>query len=377
MSIYFNSIRTALFAFIFIAAMIMIPTMIVQYRKYGSVSSQRSLILYGFLFYIIAAYCLVILPLPARDSVHTSYREMMQLIPFTFISDFMRETVLRISDPSTYLSALSQGVVTQVIFNIFLTIPFGMFLRYYFKKSLTQTIVYSLLLSLFFELTQLSGLYFIYSGPYRLFDVDDLLLNTLGGVVGYYLAPLLQVFFPSKEDLDKMSYLKGQEVTYSRRLLAYFIDITILSVINSVLEMILTLFSLNYSLKFINIFIFIIYYAIVPVIRNKATLGQRIVKIKVVYREDKKWFSMILRAILIYVTLNLNSVFIDPLWKLIDSRESFLLIGTLFLLFIQLFWSLFFAIHIFYTSRKGHHLFYDTLSKTHVESTLTRESNNL
>ena len=33
--------------------------------------------------------------------------------------------------------------------------------------------IFSFLLSLFFEVTQLTGLYFLYPGSYRLFDVDD------------------------------------------------------------------------------------------------------------------------------------------------------------------------------------------------------------
>lgn len=44
-------------------------------------------------------------------------------------------------------------------------------------------------LSLVFELTQLSGLFGLYPRPYRLADVDDLMTNTLGGMVGYWLRP--------------------------------------------------------------------------------------------------------------------------------------------------------------------------------------------
>ena len=60
-----------------------------------------------------------------------------------------------------------------------------MFLRYYKHFSVKKVLKYSLLLSAFFEFTQLTRLYGIYPKPYRLCDIDDLLLNTLGGVVGY------------------------------------------------------------------------------------------------------------------------------------------------------------------------------------------------
>lgn len=66
--------------------------------------------------------------------------------------------------------------------------PFGVYLRYYFKQDLKRTILFSFLLSLFYELTQLSALYGIYSGPYRLADVEDLICNTMGGAVGWQTA---------------------------------------------------------------------------------------------------------------------------------------------------------------------------------------------
>ena len=58
-----------------------------------------------------------------------------------------------------------------------MTMPFGVYLRYYFCYHWRKTLQLSFLLSLFFELTQLSGLYFVYPGSYRLFDVDDLIVN--------------------------------------------------------------------------------------------------------------------------------------------------------------------------------------------------------
>ena len=57
-----------------------------------------------------------------------------------------------------------------------------------------KTMIASFCLSLFFELTQLSGLYFIYPRPYRLFDVNDLVTNTLGGIIGFVVTPLFYIY---------------------------------------------------------------------------------------------------------------------------------------------------------------------------------------
>src|SRR5699024_12280953 len=51
------------------------------------------------------------------------------------------------------------------------------------------------------EITQLTGVYGIYNCPYRIFDVDDLLLNSTGALVGFLLAPILLALFPSRESI--------------------------------------------------------------------------------------------------------------------------------------------------------------------------------
>lgn len=64
--------------------------------------------------------------------------------------------------------------------NLYGFIPFGLLLPLFFKKmrSLSSVVLATFLLSLAYELIQL---------VYRLgsFDVDDLILNTAGGVFGY------------------------------------------------------------------------------------------------------------------------------------------------------------------------------------------------
>ena len=105
-----------------------------------------------------------------------------------------------------------------------MTLPFGFYLRYYFQNRLKQIIVKTFLLSLFFELTQLSGLYFIYSGNYRLFDVDDLITNTLGGVFGFLLANLLANFLPTRAEIDQKSFDRSKKISLLRRLIALTFD---------------------------------------------------------------------------------------------------------------------------------------------------------
>ena len=78
-------------------------------------------------------YFLVILPLPDRDTVLNMPPLHPQLIPFKFVINFLKETPFIWNKPSTYLLAMKNASFYTVIFNVFMTIPFGMYLRYYFK----------------------------------------------------------------------------------------------------------------------------------------------------------------------------------------------------------------------------------------------------
>lgn len=242
--VYVSNIITVAIAFPFVAIILTVPLLVYHYHRYGSLTILRSVILYSFMFYLVAAYCLIILPLPPRSVVAHLTTPRYNLVPFTFVRGFINSTHFVWTEPSSYLATLKQTTTIQPLFNIFLTVPFGIYLRYFFKTSFKQTLLLSFTLSLFFELTQLSGLYGIYPRPYRLFDVDDLLLNTSGGLLGFYLQPLVTFFLPTRESLDQATYARGQKVGYFRRLLALVVDYCILGVITFIIALIWRLLKL-------------------------------------------------------------------------------------------------------------------------------------
>lgn len=94
-------------------------------------------------------YFLVILPLPKITEVVARPR-MIRLIPLTFIKDFLNETSFVLGKSSTYIKALLEPCFYTVVFNLFMTVPFGMYLRYYFKCNLKKTIIYSFFLKFVF-----------------------------------------------------------------------------------------------------------------------------------------------------------------------------------------------------------------------------------
>ena len=69
MTSYLSSIKTAIVAFPLLAAVITLPFILYQYHHYGSIHWMRVLIVYAFIFYMLAAYFLIILPLPDKSNL--------------------------------------------------------------------------------------------------------------------------------------------------------------------------------------------------------------------------------------------------------------------------------------------------------------------
>ena len=80
----------------------------------------------------------------------------------------------------------SRLFVKNVLGNMLMFLPYGFFVSYYLKnKKPTLTVILTLIASFSIELVQMMiG---------RVFDIDDILLNLIGGIIGYYCYYLLGV----------------------------------------------------------------------------------------------------------------------------------------------------------------------------------------
>ena len=227
--VYINNIYTGLVVFPFIAALFTLPYAVYQYNRHGSVSKYRTLIIYSYILYMLIAFFMVCLPLPDRAStVGNTWREHLNLIPFRQIWLYWHDKAFGIAALQEYLVSMS---FWQLLFNILLTVPYGVYMRYYFKLSLKRTILYSFLLSLFYETSQITALFGIYPGPYRLADIEDLICNTLGGAAGFYIASVFAAVLPSRDEIDEKCRAHGTKVTGMRRLWAAVFDYVCISAV--------------------------------------------------------------------------------------------------------------------------------------------------
>ncbi|UNK21156.1 VanZ family protein [Paenibacillus sp. N3/727] len=269
---YLFPISYAFLTFPIAAMLCAIPILVLQYRKHGYFNKFRGVLLYLFLLYLMNALYLVILPMPAsrHNAPMSSYA---QLIPFNFIRDILAETRVVWSDPSTYVRLIKERAFLQVVFNIALVVPFGMFMRYYLRKSWLTCLVASLGLSLFFEVTQVTGIYGFYDYPYRLFDVDDLFLNTLGGMIGFVMARWASSHLPRLDRLDAEVDLSQKRVSYTRRSIAFMMDWIVM------VPVLLLLNVLNVPLAYF--LATSVYFILIPYLNGGRTLGKSFVRIRI------------------------------------------------------------------------------------------------
>lgn len=304
-NVYLNNIAVACIAFPFAAALITLPYLVVQYRRFGSVPWWRTFVVYLFVLYLMAAYFLVILPLPTQD-VYVPYAAHPQLVPFSFVGEIAQEAHLT-SDPGTWLAALTTPAVYQVLFNVLLTVPFGFFLRYYFHRSWWQVLILGFLWTLFFEVSQVTGLFGIYQHPYRLFDVDDLITNTTGSMVGFWLALLLARVLPDMDEVNQEAWERGLRATLTRRIVSFVADMLIASLIAALAGSAWKAAGLNGAVEHqaIETAIFAVCFALIPALPGSATLGQRLLRLRIVAPDGSKapWWRRAVRYPVLYLLM--------------------------------------------------------------------------
>ena len=288
MHTYLETIKQAAISFPAIAVIFTIPYLIYNYKKYGSIMSLRLWIIYSFVLYMLITYCLIILPLPSPEKAQALRGHHMQLNPLNFIFDIIKNTKIDLNHPKSFLTIFNNWGFLTTIFNIFMTLPFGFYLRYYFQNSLKQVLIKSFLLSLFFEHTQLSGLYFIYQGNYRLFDVDDLITNTLGGLLGFLLADTLAKFLPTRAEIDQKSYDRSQKISLLRRFIAMFFDIAASIIFSFTIGTILVkFFNFNNAIP-ISLFMVVLFLSLIATITDGRTPGLFMTNIKIIINKEAK-----------------------------------------------------------------------------------------
>lgn len=220
MSTWIWSGYTALYAGTVLFAVVLVPLLAWQHRRYGGLSPARLLGSAALTVYVVAVVTYTWLPLPPRTEAWCADQGVSGVIwtPLHLVDD-----IRGVVAAEGLVGALTSLTVLQVAFNVLLFVPWGVIVRGFLHRSVATATLSGLLASVLVEATQATGLWFLYPCAYRVADVDDVLTNTLGALIGALVAPVLVWWMPRSRALAA-GRLRPRPVTVWRRWTGMAVD---------------------------------------------------------------------------------------------------------------------------------------------------------
>lgn len=156
----------------FYGAIILLALILVNRKKLRESLLLDRLIYIAIYVYIIAIIAVVFFPIP--------------LYLVTLAETFPLSRYFNFIPLKTVLTALERTPI-QPVGNFLLLLPFGVFYPIIKKQIMLKHVLFwGLIISVSIEIIQLI-LSVLIGVPFRIWDIDDLILNTLGASVGYVL----------------------------------------------------------------------------------------------------------------------------------------------------------------------------------------------
>lgn len=203
-----------------VAVGLFVPFVWISYRRAGTLSAGTLLTYVGVLVYFFAIWVFTLLPLPDPGTLQCAGRNLRLT---QFVED-IRGAIARghpLTDPA----------VLQLVFNVALFVPLGFFVRLVARLGVVVAFLVGLGTSVFIEFTQGTGVWGLYPCAYRVFDVDDMLTNATGAVVGSLLA------LPwHRRRVDPAVLHAPRPVTRGRRFVGMLCDLLTVTVVSILLS---------------------------------------------------------------------------------------------------------------------------------------------
>lgn len=199
----------------------LLPILVLQYRRYGGIDGRRLVGACGLSIYGVALVAYTLLPAPARSEAWCLAHDGgpgWQLRPFSTFQDAYDAT-----RGLGWRASILSRVWLQIIFNVVLFIPLGIWCRRFFDRGLLATTGIGLGVSLLIESTQATGNWGLWPCPYRYASIDDVITNVAGAFIGASIAWLVLFWMPRSSRLER-ARLAPRRVTVFRRWLGMVLD---------------------------------------------------------------------------------------------------------------------------------------------------------
>lgn len=197
-----------------------------QYRTYGRLSWGRSVSSAGVVVYLFALGAYTMLPLPANRGAFCAVQPHpgFQKLPFNFIHEIHADLGGPIG------AILRDPAFLQVALNVLLFIPLGLFAVRWLKSGFLGALTLGAVTTVVIEMTQYTGVWGLFECAYRFADVDDLIANFTGTLIGALIA-YLPIFAWLGGPRSSARENGPRTVTRGRRLLGMVFDLAFLQLL--------------------------------------------------------------------------------------------------------------------------------------------------
>ena len=162
-----------------------LPILALIYNRYHRLRLTAAMAAYLTVLYLLALVFFTLWPMPDdRAAFCATHHLSPQLNPLQFLTD---------------LSTGGRMAMLQILLNVAFFLPLGFIMGRVFRWRFILALPVALLVSLFIETAQLTGVFGIVGCAYRLFDVDDLIWNTSGAIIGYLVAMAANKLVPTRQ----------------------------------------------------------------------------------------------------------------------------------------------------------------------------------
>ncbi|MEA4944587.1 MAG: VanZ family protein [Propionicimonas sp.] len=266
-----------------------LPMVAVRYRRAGRLRLLDVVTLLAVAVYAMALWSYTLIPLPESDNFRCV---AANLDPLAFLDDIRKE-----GRPLRANRALFQAA-----FNVVLFLPLGYFLRVLWRRGVVIATLLGFGISAAIEFTQRTGIWGLYHCAYRVFDVDDLILNTSGALLGSILAAPIAWLLRRSRPVPRVDH-----VTLGRRLVGMLADLMVIGFLGAALVVVWRTFAhtvLGIPFDDLPWWVEQLLAVSVPavvegywVLRRGRTLGEAIVQLQPVARPGTELQSRILKFI--------------------------------------------------------------------------------
>lgn len=168
----------------FTSLLLTLPILALIYNRYHRLQLVSALSAYLVILYLLALVFFTLWPMPDdRAAFCATHHLSPQLDPLRFLAD---------------LSTGGRTALFQILLNVVFFLPLGFIMGRVCRWKLRVALPVGFLVSLFIETAQGTGVFGLVGCAYRLFDVDDLIWNTSGALIGYLVALVVNRLLPAK-----------------------------------------------------------------------------------------------------------------------------------------------------------------------------------